>query len=194
MAGSTTASKVHRLQVIVIAGGLIVFPFAAALWCALRDALPPPARVADPLARLIFSLQRCCVAILFCFATGIAVIGHERLHPGGIDPRSGNQSRRITFNLNYLQQTLEQLVLAGLAGLRDMLFWPMTHTEPRRCCLQPVAPARQFDQPIVAKCEIATFPRYNTLRSFSDPTTIHGDEGAGFVGAGATGALPMGCL
>jgi hypothetical protein len=111
MARTTADPGVRRQQRIAIASGLIAFPLTAALWFVVREALPPLAGMVDPLARLIFGLQCCCVAILFCFATGIEAVSHERLNSAGIDPLSGYQSRRMTINLRYLQHTLEQLML-----------------------------------------------------------------------------------
>jgi hypothetical protein len=109
--GSITDPNLRRQRVIVMTGGLIAFPLTAVLWFAVRHAVPALTGMTDPLARLIFALQCCGVAILFCFATGIEAVAHERLSSAGIDPLSGYQSRRMTINLRYLQNTLEQLVL-----------------------------------------------------------------------------------
>jgi hypothetical protein len=176
---SIAARKVRRQQVGVIARGLIAFPFPAALSFAVRHAVPPVTETTDTLAGLIFGMQCGCVAILFCFATGI----DERSNSNWTDPMSGYQSRRIAINMRGLQFTFQQMpALPMLAP----------------CCRDgdkmPAVVAGRSVQPAVAKCEIATVPRYNTLRSYSDPTTIHGDAGRGFGTFGATGAMPMGCI
>jgi hypothetical protein len=73
----------------------------------------------DTLTRVVFGLKCCCVAILFCFLTGIEAVAHERLRSPAIDPLSGYETRRMAINLRYLQNTLEQLILfvPGLLGL-----------------------------------------------------------------------------
>ncbi len=70
-------------------------------------------------ARLVFALKCSCVAVLFCFVTGIEAVAHERLRSAAIDPLSGYETRRMRVNLRYLQNTLEQLVLfaPGVLGL-----------------------------------------------------------------------------
>jgi hypothetical protein len=82
----------------------------------------------------------------------------------------------------------------GLAVLHEAVALSMTRTEPKHRWLQPVMPVALSVQPVVAKCGIGTFLRYNTLRSDSDPTTIHGDTRRGFGTVGAMGATPMGCI
>jgi hypothetical protein len=61
--------------------------------------------MADPLANLIFGLP-CCVAMLLGFATGIEAVAQQRSNA----TLSEYQPHRITTNLRYLQQTLEQPV------------------------------------------------------------------------------------
>jgi hypothetical protein len=97
----------------------IAFAASAALWLAIYFFLPPLAGMDEPLARLIFALKCACVALLFCFVLGIEAVAHERLRSPAIDPLSGYTTRRMTINLRYLQNTLEQLLvfLPGLFGL-----------------------------------------------------------------------------
>jgi hypothetical protein len=97
----------------------IAFPVAIALWLGVYYLIPPLAGMETLLARLIFALKCCCIAILFCFLSGIEAVAHERLRSPAIDPLLGYETRRMRVNLRYLQNTLEQLVLfvPGLFGL-----------------------------------------------------------------------------
>ena len=97
----------------------IAFPVAIALWFGTYYLVPPLAGMETVLARLIFALKCSCVAILFCFVTGIEAVAHERLRSPAIDPLLGYETRRLRVNLRYLQNTLEQLVVfvPGLFGL-----------------------------------------------------------------------------
>jgi hypothetical protein len=87
------------------------FPIAIILWLAVYYLVPPIDGMDDTLARLVFALKCCCIAILFCFLTGIEAVAHERLRSAAIDPLSGYETPRMRVNLRYLQNTLEQLVL-----------------------------------------------------------------------------------
>jgi uncharacterized MAPEG superfamily protein len=97
----------------------IAFPFAIALWLGVYYFLPPIAGMANTLARLVFALKCCCVAILLCFLTGIEAVARERLQSPAFDPLAGYETRRLRINLRYLQNTLEQLLLfiPGLLAL-----------------------------------------------------------------------------
>ncbi|HXW85264.1 MAG TPA: MAPEG family protein [Candidatus Binataceae bacterium] len=97
----------------------IAAPVTAALWFAIYFLLPPLSGMAEPVARLVFALKCCCIAILFTFLTGIEAVAHERLRSPAIDPLSGYETRRLRINLRYLQHTLEQLILfiPGLLAL-----------------------------------------------------------------------------
>jgi uncharacterized MAPEG superfamily protein len=70
-------------------------------------------------ARMLFALECCCFAVLFCLVTGIEAVAHERLQSAAFDPLAGVRTRRLQVNLRYLQNTLEQLIVfaAGLFGL-----------------------------------------------------------------------------
>ena len=69
--------------------------------------------------RLIFAFKCWYFAVLFCFATGIDAVAHERLQSPAFDPLIGYETKRLRVNLSYLQNTLEQLIMftAGLFGL-----------------------------------------------------------------------------
>jgi hypothetical protein len=97
----------------------VAFVVAATLWLAIYFLLPPLPGMEEPLARLIFALKCGCVAVLFAFVLGIEAVAHERLRSPAIDPLAGYETRRMTINLRYLQNTLEQLLifLPGLFGL-----------------------------------------------------------------------------
>jgi hypothetical protein len=97
----------------------LAFLVAAALWLAIYFLLPPLPGMDEPVARLIFALKCGCVAVLFAFVLGIEAVAHERLRSPAIDPLAGYETRRMTINLRYLQNTLEQLLifLPGLFGL-----------------------------------------------------------------------------
>jgi hypothetical protein len=97
----------------------VAFIVAAALWLASYFLLPPVAGMSEPVPRLVFALKCGCVAVLLCLVLGIEAIAHERLRSPAIDPLAGYETRRMTINLRYLQNTLEQLLvfLPGLLGL-----------------------------------------------------------------------------
>jgi hypothetical protein len=106
----------------MIIGILVAFPVTIAIWLAVYLLLPPLAGMADPVARLIFAIDCACVAILLCFLTAIEAVAHERLRSPAIDPLSGYTTRRMTINLRYLQNTLEQLMLF-IPGLMALAFY-----------------------------------------------------------------------
>ena len=109
----------RRKQAATILPIAVAFPVAIGLWFGTYYLLPPLAGMEDMLSRLAFSLKCSCVAILFCFVTGIEAVAHERLRSAAIDPLSGYETHRMRINLRYLQNTLEQLVLfvPGMLGL-----------------------------------------------------------------------------
>jgi hypothetical protein len=110
---------VHSQRSALIAEIAIAFPVSIAIWLGVYYFLPPISGMEDTLPRLVLALKACCVAILFCFVTGIEAVAHERLRSIAIDPLSGYETRRLRINLRYLQHTLEQLVVfvPGLFGL-----------------------------------------------------------------------------
>jgi uncharacterized MAPEG superfamily protein len=103
-----------------MSGGMILALLAAAtVWFAAVFLIPPLRGPSDPVAKLEFAIKCTCIAVLFCFLTGIEAISHERLQSDGFDPLAKRDSQRLLINIRYLQNTLEQLVLfvAGLLGL-----------------------------------------------------------------------------
>jgi hypothetical protein len=110
---------VRRQRSTVVKWIVFAFPVTVALWLGCYYLLPPLAGMGNPLARLLFAINCCCVAILLCFVTGIEAVSHERLQSPAIDPLAGYETLRLKINLRYLQHTLEQLMLfvPGLLGL-----------------------------------------------------------------------------
>src|SRR5436309_651604 len=92
---------------------------ATCLWLSIRHLAPSIPGMASVAARLIFAFKWWCVAVLFCFATAIDAVAHERLQSPAFDPLLGYETRRLQVNIRYLQNTLEQLIVftAGLFGL-----------------------------------------------------------------------------
>jgi hypothetical protein len=119
---SADAGTIRRHQSTLIAELAIAFPVTIALWLGVYYFMPPLEGMGEPLARLVFALKCGCFAILFCFLTGIEAVAHERLRSPAIDPLSGYETRRLTINLRYLQNTLEQLVLF-VPGLFALAFY-----------------------------------------------------------------------
>jgi hypothetical protein len=106
----------RRSGAMIIGASAVV---AAVLWLAIRwlgPTIPQMDTVAD---RLIFAFKCWCFAVLFCFATGIDAVAHERLQSPAFDPLIGYETKRLRVNLRYLQNTLEQLIVftPGLFGL-----------------------------------------------------------------------------
>jgi len=92
---------------------------AALLWFGIRYLAPPITHMDAVADRLIYAFKWWCVAVLFCFATGIDAVAHERLQSPAFDPLVGYETKRLRINLRYLQNTLEQLIMftAALFGL-----------------------------------------------------------------------------
>jgi uncharacterized MAPEG superfamily protein len=115
-AKSSNWRRQRRTGVLVI---LISAVVAAATWSAIRYLAPPIPRMMLTGDRLLFAFKWWALAVLFCFATGIDAVAHERLQSPAFDPLTGYETRRLRVNLRYLQNTLEQLIMftAGLFGL-----------------------------------------------------------------------------
>ena len=95
------------------------FPVASAIWLAVDRLLPPLAGMESLPARMVLTLKCVCAAVLFCLVTGVEAVAHERLASPAFDPLAGHETRRLRVNKQYLQNTLEQVVVfaAGLFGL-----------------------------------------------------------------------------
>lgn len=106
----------RKVGVIAILGSGVVF---AGMWLAIRYYAPIPTGMDGVGPRMLLTLKCCCIATLFCFATGIDAVAHERLQSPAFNPLQGFETHRMRVNLRYLQNTLEQLVLfvVGLFGL-----------------------------------------------------------------------------
>jgi hypothetical protein len=89
--------------------------FSAALWLGIRYFAPAIAGMDGVSSRMLFTLKWLCVAVLFCFATGIDAVAHERLQSPAFDPLRGFETHRLRVNLRYLQNTLEQLIMLVVA-------------------------------------------------------------------------------
>jgi hypothetical protein len=103
-------------------GMLVIFAsafVAVLLWLGVRYLSSPVANMDSVTAKLLFTFKCWCLAVLFCFATGIDAVAHERLQSPAFDPLLGYETKRMRVNLRYLQNTLEQLVIftAGIFGL-----------------------------------------------------------------------------
>ncbi len=106
----------RKAGAIAILGSTIVF---AALWLAIRYYAPIPTEMDGVGPRMLLTLKCCCIATLFCFATGIDAVAHERLQSPAFNPLQGFETHRMKVNLRYLQNTLEQWVMfvVGVFGL-----------------------------------------------------------------------------
>jgi hypothetical protein len=106
----------RRVGLIAIAAAA---PVALLLWFAIAHLVPPLAGMTDLSDRMLFALKCCCMAVLFCLATGVEAVAHERLSSPAFDPLTGFETRRLRINQRYLQNTLEQIIVfaAGIFGL-----------------------------------------------------------------------------
>jgi hypothetical protein len=91
----------------------------AGLWFLAYRLCPVPDGVGDPLGRLTYAIGWIAVAMLFGLTMAVESVAHERLQGDAFDPLTGQLTRRLRVNLQYLQNTLEQSVLfaSGLLGL-----------------------------------------------------------------------------
>ena len=106
----------RRLGSFIIAASAVI---GVGLWLSIRHLAPQVSGVATAADALIYAFKWWCLAVLFCFATGIDAVAHERLQSPAFDPLIGYETKRLRVNLRYLQNTLEQLIMftAGLFGL-----------------------------------------------------------------------------
>jgi hypothetical protein len=114
--------KVSTQRKTLAIGMLSALPIAVGLWSIVFYALPPIPGMEDPIARLMFTINCICMAVLFCFFMGIEAVSHERLFSKAINPLLGVESMRLKINLRYLQHTLEQLMLF-IPGLLALSFY-----------------------------------------------------------------------
>jgi hypothetical protein len=88
---------------------------AAALWFGIYEYPPPLAGMESAGARMLVALKCFVVATLFCLVAGVEAVAHERLQSPAFDPLLGDDTRRLRVNLRYLQNTLEQTIVLGVA-------------------------------------------------------------------------------
>jgi hypothetical protein len=88
---------------------------AAALWFGIYEYSPPLAGMETLGARMLVALKCLVIATLFCFVAGVEAVAHERLQSPAFDPLLGDDTRRLRVNLRYLQNTLEQTIVLGVA-------------------------------------------------------------------------------
>jgi uncharacterized MAPEG superfamily protein len=109
----------RRQRSVGIVGIAIASVLASGLWLGI-DWLMPPLSGMDSLgARMLLTLKCFCVVVLFCLATGVEAVAHERLTSPAFDPLAGFETRRLRVNQRYLQNTVEQIIVfaAALFGL-----------------------------------------------------------------------------
>jgi hypothetical protein len=106
----------RKLGSFIIAASALI---AVGVWLSIRHLAPQVSGIASVADALVYAFKWWCLAVLFCFATGIDAVAHERLQSPAFDPLVGYETRRLRVNLRYLQNTLEQLIMftAGLFGL-----------------------------------------------------------------------------
>lgn len=102
----------RRAGMIAIAAAT---PVALLVWLAIAFLTPPLAGMDDLASRLVFTLKCYCLAVLFCLVTGTEAVAHERLSSPAFDPLLGFETRRLRINQRYLQNTLEQIIVFGVA-------------------------------------------------------------------------------
>lgn len=102
----------RRAGMIAIAAAL---PVGLVIWLSIAFLAPPLPGMESLSGRMLFTLKCCCIAVLFCLATGVEAVAHERLFSPAFDPLSGFETRRLRVNRRYLQNTLEQIVIFAFA-------------------------------------------------------------------------------
>jgi hypothetical protein len=108
-------SEFKRERRIGISTIALSLPVALILWWLLAYMIPPLKGMDTLDARMLFTLKCFCVAVLFCLVTGVESVAHERLFSPAFDPLLGFETRRLRINKQYLQNTLEQIVVFGAA-------------------------------------------------------------------------------
>jgi hypothetical protein len=89
--------------------------FAVALWLGIDRLMPPLPGMDSVTARMLLTLKCCCAAVLFCLVTGVEAVAHERLTSPAFDPLTGFETKRLRVNQRYLQNTVEQIIVFGVA-------------------------------------------------------------------------------
>jgi hypothetical protein len=94
---SRAATDLQRDRTVLIKEIIVALVITVLLWIGIGYFMPAIPGMGTLAARLIFTLKLTCVAVVFCFLTGIEAVAHERLQSTGIDPLSGYTSRRTTY-------------------------------------------------------------------------------------------------
>ena len=102
----------RRAGIVAIAAASFV---ASALWLCIDQLMAPLVGMESLGARMLLTLKCFCVAVLFCLVTGIEAVAHERLRSPAFDPLTGFETRRLRINQRYLQNTVEQTIVFGVA-------------------------------------------------------------------------------
>ncbi|WP_322045351.1 MAPEG family protein [Paraburkholderia sp. J67] len=89
--------------------------FALGLWLAVDRLMPSMPGMDSLAARMLLTLKCYCVAVLFCLVTGVEAVAHERLTSPAFDPLARFETRRLRVNQRYLQNTVEQIIVFGVA-------------------------------------------------------------------------------
>ncbi|RDU96509.1 MAPEG family protein [Trinickia dinghuensis] len=102
----------RKVGIVAIAAASFV---ALTLWVGIDQLMTPLVGMDSLGARMLLTLKCVCVAVLFCLVTGIEAVAHERLRSPAFDPLTGFETRRLRINLRYLQNTVEQTIVFGVA-------------------------------------------------------------------------------
>lgn len=99
MTVTSSTSKPARFPVPIkfAMGG--VFITSILIWGAIYHFLPPIPNMSALDARVVFTLKCLCVAILFCFLSGIEAVSHERLQTDAFDPLAGHEVSRPSSSI-----------------------------------------------------------------------------------------------
>lgn len=102
--------------IAAIAGSAVV---AAGLWFGISLGIAPLAHMDNLTARLVLTAKCAILAVLFCLVTGVEAVAHERLTSPAFDPLVNYETKRLRINKQYLQNTLEQIIVfvAAIFGL-----------------------------------------------------------------------------
>ena len=102
----------RRTGITAIVAGFVV---ASLLWWLVYQFAPVPDGLPSLTDRLLFALRCFVLATLFCLVAGVEAVAHERLQSDAFDPLAGHAGRRLAINQRYLQNTLEQIIVFGVA-------------------------------------------------------------------------------
>jgi MAPEG family len=92
---------------------------AAAIWWSVWTFVPSATQFDGVADRVVLALKCIVVATTLTLMLGVEAVGHERLMTPAFNPLAGQDSRRLTINNRFIQNTVEQLLVysASLTGL-----------------------------------------------------------------------------